>query len=90
MLVLQVCGKVLMCLCCRCVERCLCACVAGVWKGVRERVRARQAQADAQRRTEIRVQYVRQGVQTAGSPVSHVTFRLYQMAFVYRRGVTEA
>jgi hypothetical protein len=33
-LVLQVCGKVLMCLCCRCVERCLCACVAGVWKGV--------------------------------------------------------
>ena len=61
----------------------VCVCVAGVWKGVRERVRARQSQADAQRRTEIRVQYVRQGVQTAGSPVSRATFRRCHMAFVY-------
>lgn len=59
-----------------------CVCVAGVWKGVWERVRARQTQTDAQRRTEIRVQCVRQGVQTAGSPVSHVMFRRYHMQFV--------
>jgi len=61
----------------------MCVCVAGLWKGVRERVRARQTQTDAQRRTEIRVQCVRQGVQTAGSPVSHVMFTRYHMAFVY-------
>jgi len=61
----------------------VCVCVAGVWKGVRERVRARQTQTDAQRRTEIRVQCVWQGVQTAGSLVSHVMFRRYHMAFVY-------
>jgi len=61
----------------------VCVCVAGVWKGVRECVRARQTQTDAQRRTEIRVQCVRQGVQTAGSPVSHVMFRRYHKAFVY-------
>lgn len=45
-------------------------CVAGVREGVRERFCPRQTQADAQRRTEIRVQHVREGVQTTGPPVS--------------------
>jgi len=63
----------------------VCICVAGVWKGVRERVRARQTQTDAQRRTEIRVQCVREGVQTTGSPVSHVMFRRYHVALGLNR-----
>lgn len=55
-------------------------CVSGVWEGVRKRVRARKAQADSQRRTEIRVQYVREGLQTTGSPVSHIiTVKLYHI-----------
>lgn len=39
-------------------------------QGVRECQCARQTQADAQRRAQVRVQHVRQGVQAAGPPVS--------------------
>nr|CAD7426029.1 unnamed protein product [Timema monikensis] len=43
---------------------------AGLREGVRKRVRLGQAQIDPQRRAEIRMQHVWQGVQEAGPPVS--------------------
>lgn len=49
-------------------ERCFS--VTGLRKGVQQRIGAHEAQTDAQRREEIRVHDVRQGVQTAGPPVS--------------------
>lgn len=42
----------------------------GLREGVQQRIGAYEAQTDAQRREEIRVHDVRQGVQTAGPPVS--------------------
>jgi len=47
-----------------------CFSVAGLWEGVQQRIGAHKAQADAQRREEVRVHDVRQGVQAAGPPVS--------------------
>lgn len=43
---------------------------AGLRQGVQQRIGAHEAQADAQRREEIRVHDVRQGVQAAGPLVS--------------------
>lgn len=47
-----------------------CFSVAGLWEGVQQRIGAHEAQADAQRREEVRVHDVRQGVQAAGPLVS--------------------
>ena len=46
------------------------SCVAGVWQGIWKRLGPGEAQADAQRRAEVRLQHVRQGLQEAGPPVS--------------------
>lgn len=43
---------------------------AGLRKGVQQRIGAHEAQTDAQRREEVRVHDVRQGVQAAGPLVS--------------------
>lgn len=54
----------------RCYNEGFCFSVTGLREGVQQRIGAHEAQTDAQRREEIRVHDVRQGIQTAGPPVS--------------------